>query len=241
MRSASPLVISLVWLVASLPARADTRKDTAAIARLGAAAQPVFALTGTARTDRACSDIGELQAAVAALPHKAPTRSVVDDETWRTAVDGLALSAENLAGICKTPDRRVKHLGGKVDTAEAVVAEIEESVRLVEEQARPRDLPPVLQTFKRTFASMRASSKQLCVRQARLAKLSRALATPPAQADAEHWKRVHAALATNLDELSQFACGSPRGADEEIAGALHQIHDNYYQLALLVPPRPPAR
>ena len=60
---------------------------------------------------------------------------------------------------------------------------------------------------------------------------------PPARSDAAKWQQGAAGLKSSLDEVKQFGCGTPRGADEEIAGALNELHDRYYELALLVPPR----
>ena len=237
-------VIAVVGLLAlgSPAAWAGSKKDKAAqkaVAELEAAWQPVGAATGAARTDAACANAVKLQTAADAVPKDAAIKtSAVDNETWRIAVDGVLVSLESLPRACKAPDRKLKHIGGKVETADDIVAALAGDVAAVVDEAKPRDVPKALKTFRTTYDGTRPSDKQLCKKRDQLAKLAAGLAAP-ANADATKWQAAQAKLTSALDELKSFACGKPRGADDEISGSLQAVHDAYYQLVLLVPPRAP--
>jgi hypothetical protein len=231
-------IVCVVSCVAGSPAGASGKKDQAALAQLDAAYQATGKLpAGADRTRQACADAVKLQSAAAAIPEKhAPVGAAVDDPTWYLTASQLGSKIEDLVAVCKAPDHKLTHIGNRVETADEIVAAIDGYMRAVLDASRPRDLPPAMKTFQATLKGMRAASKQVCAQHGKLTKLLPDLATPPARADAAKWQQVHARVKASLDELEQFACGKPRGADEEIAGSLNLVHDGYYQLVLLVPP-----
>jgi hypothetical protein len=232
-------IVCTASFVAGSPAGASTKKDQAALAQLDAAYQATGKLpAGADRTKQACADAAKLQTAAAAIPEKhAPAGAAVDDPTWYLAASHLGSTIEDLVAVCKTADHKLTHIGNRVETADEIVATIDGYMRAVLDASKPRDLPPAMKTFQATLKGMRAASKQVCAQHGKLAKLLPELATPPGKADPAKWQQANARVKSSLDELKQFACGKPRGADEEIAGSLNLVHDGYYELVLLVPPR----
>jgi hypothetical protein len=232
-------VAAVVALGAPAAAAAAGKKDQAAIAELEAAYQPTGKLAGAARTQQACSDAAKLHAAADAVPHKhAPSGAPVDDTTWSDAVGDLAAVLGKLVEVCKAPDHKISIdlQGKKFETADQIVERVDLRVRTVIDRAKPRALPPAMKKFQSAMVATRAG-KQLCAQEGKLAKLVAELAAPPAGADAARWQPAAAALKAAVDEVKQFGCSTPRGADEEIAGALVGVHDHYYELVVLVPPR----
>jgi hypothetical protein len=220
-------------------AAASARKDQAAVAELEAAYQPTGKLAGAARTQKACSDAARLHAAADAVPRKhAPSGAPVDDTTWSEVVGDLAAVLGKLVEVCKAPDHKISIdlQGKKFETADQIVERVDLRVRTVIDRAKPRALPPAMKKFQTAMVATRAG-KQLCAQQGKLAKLVGEIAAPPAAADAARWQPAAAALKAAVDEVKQFGCSTPRGADEEIAGALVGMHDHYYELVVLVPPR----
>ncbi len=228
--------LALIALCASASlAHADAKHDRQVIADLDAAYAPSAKLAGADRTKQACSDAGKLQSAAAALPQKhAPAGAAVDDETWRSAANGLISELEDLVAVCKTPDHKLTHIGNRVETADQIVATVDGLVRTALDVAKQRALPPALKKLGKTLAAIQPASKQVCNQDKQLAKLATGLAAP-AGADTAKWQAASAQLAHGIDELKQFACGSPRGADEEISGSLQVLHDAYMQLVLASP------
>ena len=100
------------------------------------------------RVRRACPAGARQRAAVAGLPRGAPAGAAVDDDTWRAAVSSLGLAVSSLLAACRSPDLKVHHISGKVESADACLAAVEGDVQIVLDQARPRDLPPALKRFQ---------------------------------------------------------------------------------------------
>lgn len=232
---------ALLGTVVAIPeaagdARAGARQSQAALVQLEAAYQATAsAAPGAARTRQACEDAGKLKAAAAPIAaDHAPATAAIDDDVWHLLTTRLRLKIANLVDVCQAPDHRLT-LGTKVYTADGVAASLHDSLHAFLDAARPRDLPLAMKKFQTTMAAMRPRSKQLCTQHKQLAKLAPQLATPPDRAAADKWQEVHAALRAGLDELKQFGCGSPRGAYEEISGAMALVHEHYYKLVLLVP------
>lgn len=224
---------------AAAEAKAAGNKDQAALARLEATYQPTAKLAGAERTKQACADATKLQtAAEAAIPEgRVPSGAVVDNTTWLVLASRLMSKVEDLGSICKTPERKRMRFGKKLETADEIVTALDGYMRVALNASKPRDVPPAMKTFQTTFDGMRASSKQLCAQHKKLVALLPDLGKPPAKADTAMWQQVHAQLKASVEEVNKFGCGAKRGADEEIAGALSQVHDRYYDLVVLVPPR----
>jgi hypothetical protein len=238
-----PIAIACASSLAVLPAaiaKPDAKKDRVALAQLEAAYQPTGKLAaGPARTQQACADAAKLHTAEDAIPQDhAPAGAAVDDTTWASEVNGLGAVVKKLVEVCKTADHKISVdlQGKKFETADQIVDNLDHRMHAVIDQSKPRDLPAAMKKFRTTMDGMRAASKQVCAQQGKLAKLLDELAKSPGQADATAWQQGCAKLKASLDEIKQFGCSKPRGADEEIAGALSALHDRYYELVLLVPP-----
>jgi hypothetical protein len=230
------LVVSLALVSAS--ATADPAKDRAALTRFEAAYQATARLGGAARTDQACLDAAKLVTAGSAFSSDtAPADAPVDDEAWSTAASGLAGSLDNLAKVCKAPDRKLPLLGAKFKTADQVVQELDDDVNGLVNSARPRHLPPGIKAAQAALAAIRASSKSLCTQLPKLAKALAQCPKPPAGVAAAAWKETYQTVKNITDDLRPGACGKHRAADEQIGSALQELHDNFYKLVLLVPPR----
>ena len=232
------IVLALGSALAPAIAAADPAGDRAALARFDAAYQVTAKQTGAARAGQACQDAAKLVAAGGAFSSDtAPADAPVDDETWSSAAGGLVRSLDKLAEVCKAPDRKLHLLGGDTKTADQVVQELDGHVAAVLNAARPRALPAALHTAQAALTAIRASSKALC---AQLPKLAKALAQcpkPPAGADAAAWKEAYQTTKNIAGDLKPAACGKHRAADEQIGSALQELHDSFYKLVLLVPPR----
>ena len=239
------LAVVGAWSVAATPALASSKASAAkgakAVAALEATYRPTGALpAGPDRTRQACSDADKLQVASDAIPEHVPSTAAIDDSTWGTRAISLDGAARRLVSVCKSADHKiaVDLKGTKFETADDVVASFDESVRELVDAARPRVPPRAMKKFRTTMDKLRATTKQLCTQQRALTKLLAELAAPPAGADATKWHLAHARATSSLDELGQLSCSGQRAADEELAGSLAQIRAGYYELVLLLPPRP---
>lgn len=216
---------------------ADPAKDRAALAQFEAAYQATAKRSGAARVDQACQDAAKLTAAGSAFSSDtAPADAAVDDETWSHAAGGLVRSLDKLAEVCKAPDRKL-HLLGSEKTADQVVQELDGHVAAVLNAARPRALPPAMAKAKAALTAIRASSKSLCTQLPKLVTALNQSAKPPAGVDAAAWKEPQQAAKNIAADLKPAACGKHRAADEQIGSLLEELHDNFYKLVLLVPPR----
>jgi hypothetical protein len=233
------LVLALACLGASPAGAAPRGKPEPAVAQLEAAYAPIRAAAAADRVRRACADAGKLRAAAAGLPKAPPAGAAIDDEVWRAAADGLGLAVEKLVAACQAPDLKVKMITGKVETAEQRLARVDEELRGVLAAAGPRDLPPAMKRFATTFVALRAElrGKRACALRDELAKLLAGLEIPPPRADTQQWEQAHALVERNLAAIQRHRCRGARGPDEELADAIAQVHDGFYQLVVLVPPR----
>lgn len=231
-------VVALAVALAALPeAHADAAKDRAALTAFEAAYQPTARLSGAARTNQACQDAAKLTAARTFSSDTAPAGAAVDGDTWSSAAHALGRALDDLTEVCKRADRKLPLLGTQVITADEVVQQLDDDVRAVVEAGKPRALSPAMKKAQAAIAAIRASSKSLC---SQLPKLSRALgeaAAPPSGVAAAAWKEPHRTVKNIADDLRQSACGKHRAADEQIGSALMELHDDFYKLVLLVPPR----
>lgn len=225
-------LLAIAWLAA--PAAA---KPASAVAQLEATYRPLA--SGADRTRRACADVTKLRAAVAGLPRAVPSGAPVDDDAWHAAVGTMGLAVENLASACRAPDLKVRHIGGQVETADDCLASVDRDVEQVIDQTKPRNLVPAMKRFQTTLKALLKSpaSKQVCKQRDELARLLADLEATPPHANTQKWEQAHGLAARNLDQMKRSRCSGQRGADEEFADALTQVHDGYYQLVLLFPPR----
>jgi hypothetical protein len=209
------------------------------VVQLEAAYRPIAKINGPDRARRACADRDKLRTAVSALPKAAPAGSPIDGDAWHTSVGGLALAVENFAAACQAPDLKVHHISGEVETADACLSRVDEEVQIVLDAARPRDLLPAMKRFQAALQRVvrEPGSKQLCARRDELAKLLAGLVESPPRADTQKWEQAHARAARNLDQIKANRCRGHRGAEVELADAITQVHDGFYQLVLLLPPR----
>ncbi|HMG19953.1 MAG TPA: hypothetical protein VK607_01505 [Kofleriaceae bacterium] len=214
------------------PALGDARKDRAAVAQLEAMYQPIGALAGAARVDRACADAAKLRDASNAFSdEKAPAGAVVGDQGWAKAARALEGALNALVAVCKAPDRKRK-LIDEVQTADQVVATVDADMRALFVLVVPRALPPALKKFQAALAATRFPSKAFCGQIAALTKQVGGLATPPVRADAAKWQPAFAAVKGSVEGLK---CSKPAAADEQIASAFVELHDQLDALILLVP------
>ncbi len=216
----------------SSAAFADAKQDRAAVARLEAMYEPIGKLPAADRVNRACGDAAKLRDASQAFSdEKAPAGAVVDDPAWASAARALEGSLNTLVAVCKSPDRK-RTLFDKVQTADETVAIVDQEMRALFDRAKPRALPAAVKKFKATLAATRFPSKSFCARIATLIKQSAALAAPPARAAAATWQPAAAAVQQSAEGL---ACTKPPAADEQVASAFVELHDQFYALVLLVP------
>jgi hypothetical protein len=215
------------------PARADRKKDRAAVAQLEAMYQPIGALSGADRVNRACSDAVKLRDGSNAFSdEKAPAGAMADDHGWARAARALEGALNALVEVCQAPDRKRK-LINEVETAEQVTANVDTDMRALFELVKPRALPPAFKTFRATLAATQFPSRSFCGQIAKLNKQVGGLATPPPRADATRWQQAFAAVKGGVESLK---CTKPAAADEEIASAFVELHDDVGALVLLVPP-----
>lgn len=230
------VVASVVALGTAL-AVADPAKDRAALAQFEAAYQPTAKLAGAARTDQACQDAARLNTAGSAFSSDtAPADAPVDDQAWSHVAGGLVGSLDKLEKVCKAPGRKLDLLGD-VETADQIVQQLDGHVAAVLNAARPRTLPPALGKAQAALTASRASSKALCKQLPKLVAALNQAAKPPAGVDAAAWKEPYETAKNIATDLKPAACGKHRAADEQIGSALEELHDNFYKLVLLVPPR----
>lgn len=236
-------VAGLAWFacLAEAPARpAPVRGKDPAVAQLEAAFRPIAQIAaGPDRTRRACADREKLRAAVQALPKAAPTGAAVDGDVWHASAGSLGLAVENLVAACLAPDLKVHHISGEVETADACLTHVDAALQGVLDEARPRDLLPAMKRFQATLARVLRDPKrkQLCPRRDELARLASGLAASPPHTNTEKWEQAHARVIRNLDQIKRNRCHGRRGAEVELADSVNQVHDGFYQLVLLLPPR----
>ena len=131
----------------------------------------------------------------------------------------------------------VHHISGKVESADECLAAVDGEVQAVLDQARPRDLPPAMKRFQAALQPLlRPRDKPTCKRLDELARLASGLADSPPHTDTQRWEQALGALTSSLDQAKASRCGS-RGSEVEAADALTHVHDGFYQLVLLLPPR----
>jgi len=231
------MLLSLVLAFATSRAFADSKHDRAALDRLDAAYKATGSLpAGPARTEQACKDAAQIRVAYDGLPtKKAPAGVSVDDQTWLGPAGTLNLQLLDLDKVCKAPDRKITILRD-VKTADQVVASVDEFVRAVLDASKPRSVSAALKSFGATYKSMRPSGKGLCAHVAKLTSALASLKNAPPGTDAMKWQDAVSKLEGSVGELHGFVCGG-HGADEEISGSLEQIHDHYYALILVLPPK----
>lgn len=231
-------MLCVVVAAAASVASADPVKDRAALTQFEAAYQATAKLSGAARTNQACLDAAKLDTAGSAFSSDtAPADAPLDDPAWASVAGGLAGSLEKLAEVCKTPDRKLRLLGPDFKTADQVVQELDNHVTLVLNSARPRTLSPALKTAQAAITAMLASSTSMCSQLPKLAKALAKSSKPPTGVAAAAWKEPYQTAKNIADDLKPAVCGRHRAADEQIGSALSDLHDNFYKLVLLVPPR----
>lgn len=221
------------------PARpAPASKGRTAVAELDAAYRPLGAPGAPDRARRACAAGDKLRAAVAGLPRAVPAGAAIDDDAWHATVSGLGLAVENLIAACRSPDLKVHHISGKVESADDCLAAVDGEVQAVIDQSRPRDLPPAMKRFQAALQPLirQPAGKQACKRLDELARLGSGLADSPPHTDTQRWEQALGALTSSLDQMKASRCGS-RGSEVEAADALTHVHDGFTQLVLLLPPR----
>jgi hypothetical protein len=217
---------------AALPAHADAKKDRAAVAQLEAMYEPIGKQSGAERVNRACADAGKLRDASNEFSdEKAPAGATVDDLGWSKAARALAGALNALVAVCKAPDRKRK-LINEVQTADQVVATVDEDMRALFELVKKRALPAPLKTFRATLAATKFPARSFCAQIAKLTRQVGPLASPPERADAAKWQTAFDAVKSSVEALK---CTKPAAADEEIAGTFVELHDQVNALVLLVP------
>jgi len=226
--------IGMCWLALACASSvyADAKRDQTAVTALETAYAASAKLSGAARTTQACADQPAIVKAANALPEKAPGGSALDSVSWGGIRDPLLSQLGNFSAVCASPDKKIKH---GTETADEIVAMIDGSVRKVVDAGKPRDLPADLKKLGTTIAATHANASA-CRQKKSLAKLAAILAMP-SKADQAAWKAAGAALSAALADLQAAACSSPRGADEEISGAVNAAHEAQVQLMLAIPPR----
>lgn len=228
----STLLIVSAVLGLARPVYADAKKDQAAVANLDATYAATAKASGASRATQACTDEKAIEKAANDLPKAPPGGSVLDKHTWDAMRSSVLLQLNDLGEVCAAADKKLTHLGGKVETADDVVARVDEAIRAAIDGGKRRDLPSDMKKLGTAIAAAKTASA--CAKQKSLEKLSQTLATP-ASVDAAKWKAGTDALAAALAEVKQFACGTPHGASEEIAGALDQLRQAYVKLELAIP------
>lgn len=213
------------------------KSRSAGVAELDATYRPLGAPGAPDRARRACAVGDKLRAAVAGLPRAVPAGAAVDDDTWRATVSGLGLAVSNLIAACRSPDLKVHHISGKTESADECLAAVDGEVQAVLDQARPRDLPPAMKRFQAALQPLlRPGTRPACKRLDELARLASGLADSPPHTDTQRWEQALGALTSSLDQGKASRCGS-RGSEVEAADAMTHVHDGFYQLVLLLPPR----
>ncbi|HEU4734674.1 MAG TPA: hypothetical protein VFT22_42575 [Kofleriaceae bacterium] len=233
-------VVAVVTVVTLRPAiaSADPAKDRAALAEFEAAYRATAALSGPARINQACADAAKLSAAGSAFSSETPPADApVDEVIWSRVAGWLAGALDDLVKVCKAPDRKLPMLGTEVKTVDQVVKALDDDVQQVLNSARPRTLPPAMKAAQAAIAAMLASMRAICTEQPKLMKALAKLARPPAGVPAAAWKEPYQTVKNIAADLKPGACGRHRGADEQIGSALSELHDDFYALVLLVPPR----
>lgn len=235
MAVAAALALALCALggPAAAEPKADPKKDRAAVAQLEAMYQPIGALSGADRVNRACSDAVKLRDASNAFSdEKAPAGAIVSDLGWSKAARTLEGALNALVEVCKAPDRKRKLLD-EVETADQITATVDTDMRALFALVKPRALPPAVKAFRTTLAATRFPSGSFCSHVAKLTKQVGGLATPPAHADAAKWQE---AFGTVKASVAGLTCTRPPAADEEIAGGFVSLKEEFDALVLLVPP-----
>jgi hypothetical protein len=239
-RTLLAVAAALVYLACAgdAPARpAPAKGRSAGVAELDATYRPLGAPGAPDRARRACAVGDKLRAAVAGLPRAAPAGAAVDDDAWRAAVSGLGLAVSNLIAACRSPDLKVHHISGKTESADDCLAAVDGEVQAVIDQAKPRDLPPAIKRFGAALQPLlRPGSKPTCKRLDELARLASGLADSPPHTDTQRWEQALGGLVRSLDQMKAGACGA-RGSQVEAADAVTHVHDGFYQLVLVLPPR----
>jgi hypothetical protein len=237
-------MLAAAWLVslacaARAPAAPPPPPDPAVV-KLEAAYDPIAKVAaGPDRVRRACADLKQLVAAIAGLPKAAPAGAAIDDEVWRASVDGLGLAVERLGAACRAPGLAVKHISGRVETADQRLIRVDAELRGVLDAARPRDLLPAMKRFVATLQLLRADpkGKRACAHVGELARILDGLEIPPPHTSTQRWEEAHARVAKDLDEIRRNRCRGARGAEVELVDAIVQVHGGFYRLVLALPPR----
>jgi len=172
------------------------------------------------------------------LPTGAPVGAAIDDDAWHSVVSGLAGIVESLIAACRSPDHKIHHISGQIETAESCLAELDGEVQSVVNGAKARDLLPAMKRFQRTLQSSlsQPKSKQACKHIDELSKLLPELESSQSTST-QQWQQAHAEIARNLDQLKTNRCHGPQGSEVEFVDALTHVHDGFYKLVLLLPPR----
>lgn len=227
-----------VGLTLAATAAADPIADRAALTQFETAYQPTATASASGRTSQACSDALKLHDAGKAFSHdSAPADAPVDDVTWNQVAGGLGQSLDDLVKVCQAPDRKLHLLGSKFQTAEDVVKELDDSVHAVLDAAKPRLLPSALVSAQVALRGMSSSPTTICKQQAKLARALSGVIKPPPGVVATTWKDAYGQVKALSAAIGGMTCSKPLSPDEVIGSTLGALHDSFYRLVLLVPPR----
>jgi formate dehydrogenase assembly factor FdhD len=94
-----------------------------------------------------------------------------------------------------------------------------------------------MKTAQAAISAILASSTSFCAQQPKLVKALAQSAKPPTGVAAAAWKEPYRTVKNIAEDLRPAVCGRHRAADEQIGSAFQELHDNFYKLVLLVPPR----
>jgi hypothetical protein len=205
-----------------------------AVAQLGDVYRPLAQLPAAVRVQRACADVDKLKAAIVALPKHVPADVPLDDRSWSLVV-GISLGINTFQSACQAPGQKLfDGVTGKSRTADELWPASASQIEHVLDAGRPRDVPPAIKRARTTLDGA-MGKRSPCTHASDLAKQMAALGDAPAGADAAQWQAAVQAVQKDSAELGD-AC-KPHGADEDRASALEDMHDRFYDLVLLLPPR----
>jgi hypothetical protein len=213
-------------------AQANAKSARTAIDNLEAEYAPIGKLAGAARVTAACADAAKLYALSKTIPDATPpTGSVVDAESWGSAKHGAGNRLDDLVEVCKAPDHKLTIIN-KTETADQIVASVDERVRHLIDLGKSRTLPPAVALLRTTFAATKFPSKAFCSQIAKLTKQAGDLATPD-KADATKWT---SAVGTVKGTLANLKCKLPADADEQIGSSFDNLREELAALLLVIPP-----
>jgi hypothetical protein len=196
---------------------------------------------GPDQVKQACASIDPLIAAAAPISKQVPKGAAVDNEIWRGAVESVQLGLESIANACKSPTFEHHNATTNRDEyAPDLWPEISHNVMMLLEYAKPRALPAAFARFHAAIERARGNGKPaaLCRAAQDGVKQVATLGHSVNDLDPDRWQHATDDLEAALKELEGFTCGRQPGTPDEIAGAQKPLHDAYYLLVVLVPPKP---